>query len=89
MIVHDPQCPCKIETKTQLKEEIGQVILDAFLSDPSLDMERAVGLACKQLAKVRPCRYPRECSLPIRGEEYSKKLMDKLEFMSDELWSWA
>jgi len=81
----DPGCVCKIETKNHLKEAIGQAILDAFSSDPSLSVERAVGLAYKQLTKVRPCCYWRDCVLGTLGEGYAKRLMGKLNEMSDEL----
>ena len=83
----DPGCVCKAETKTQLKREIGQALLAAFLSDPSLSVERAIVLAYKQLTKVHPCQYWRDCVLGIQGEEYAKELMEKFNDMSDEVWS--
>ena len=81
----DPRCVCKVETRTRLKGEIGQAFLAAFSSDPSLSVERAIGLAYKQVTKVSPCGY-RECVLGTQGEEYAKELMRELDEMSDELW---
>jgi len=82
----DPRCICGAETRTHLKGEIGQALLAAFLFDPSLSVERAIGLAYKQLMKVHPCQYWRDCVLGTQGEEYAKELMGKLTDMSDELW---
>jgi len=79
----DSRCDCSTETKTRFKEEIGQAILDALLSDPPLSVERAIGLSYKQLMKVSPCYY--HCVLGAQGEAYAKELMGKLMEISDDL----
>ena len=83
---YDIRCDCKTQTKTQLMKEIGQVILAAFLADPTLITERAVGLVYKQLGEIQSCRATKGCFLTARGEEYARELVSELEFMSDEKW---
>ena len=82
---YTPRCACKTEAKTEFQKEINKVLLDAFLSNPSLTTEKAVVLACKQLAKVRPCDFNQKCSLVTQGEDYAEELVQKLVQMSDKL----
>jgi len=48
------RCACKTQTKTKFQEEIRKAVLDAFVSNPPLAMERSVALACKQFPTVLP-----------------------------------
>lgn len=83
---YDPRCACKTEARLEIKERIKEAVGDAFTSNPSMTVEGAVVLACKQLSKVHACDSNQNCSLVIQGEEYAKELMQKLVKMSDELW---
>jgi len=80
-----PLCACKTETKADFQVLVNKALLDAFVSDPSLTTERAIVLACKQLAKVRPCYCCHGCSLVNQGEQYTRQLMQNLVQMSDRL----
>ena len=84
-IFYTPRCACKTAARTEFQEEIKKVVLDAFMSNPVLTMEGAAVLACKQLAKVRPCDFNQSCSLVTQGEEYARELVGKLVQMSDRL----
>ena len=56
------------------------------MSDPSMSVDGAVVLACRQLSKVPACDSNLNCSLVIQGEEYARELMQKLIKVSDEVW---
>lgn len=84
-IFYTPRCACNTEAKTEFQKEIKKALLDAFLSNPLLTAEKATVVACKQLAKVRPCDHNQNCSLVIQGEAYAKELAQKLVQMSDRL----
>ena len=87
-IFYNPRCACRTEARFKIKEQIKEAILvkDAFMSDPSMSVDGAVVLACRQLSKVPACDSNLNCSLVIQGEEYSRELMQKLIKVSDEVW---
>ena len=80
------QCTCTPSARIKLTKNIKRALTDAFVSDPSLTMERAVVLTYKQLTKVDPCRYYQGCWLVIHGEECTEELMKRLMEISDNLW---
>ena len=85
-IFYNPRCACRTEARLKIKEQIKEAIKDAFMSDPSMSVDGAVVLACRQLSKVPACDSNLNCSLVIQGEEYSRELMQKLIKVSDEVW---
>ena len=78
-------CDCETEDWREFKKEISIALLDAFLSNPPLNVDRAVALAFKQLVKVHPCSSNQDCMIVTRAEEYAREVMEKLAEMSDRL----
>jgi hypothetical protein len=86
IIFRGPRCDCRIGAKQDIKNGINEALKNAFKLNPSISVEYAVVLACKQLSKVPACDLKQDCSLVVQGEKYARELMQELIKLSDDLW---